>query len=202
MSSSSSLFGQIEHVVLLMLENRSFDQMLGFLYADQKNVSPLGQPVAPDNSAGQYGFNFQRFGLRVPTLLVSPLIQAGTVFRTASQTPFDHTSVLATLENRFGVVPLTKRDAAAPELSSVLTWAEPRTDDPLQGVEPPQSQAAPRLPVRPSHLEEALANTAELLPVADLPGAGYHSEQPNLRTGRRAIEYARKRFEDYANTRK
>ena len=34
----------IEHVVVLMLENRSFDHMLGFLYADQGNVSPAGQP--------------------------------------------------------------------------------------------------------------------------------------------------------------
>src|SRR6266567_2942282 len=50
----------VEHVVLLMLENRSFDHMLGFLYTDQGNVSPSGQPYAgltgsesnPD-SAGQ-----------------------------------------------------------------------------------------------------------------------------------------------------
>ena len=34
----------IEHVVVLMLENRSFDHMLGFLYAGQGNVSPAGQP--------------------------------------------------------------------------------------------------------------------------------------------------------------
>ena len=34
----------VEHVVVLMLENRSFDHMLGFLYADAGNVSPSGQP--------------------------------------------------------------------------------------------------------------------------------------------------------------
>ena len=34
----------IEHVVVLMLENRSFDHMLGFLYAGSGNVSPAGQP--------------------------------------------------------------------------------------------------------------------------------------------------------------
>jgi len=32
----------VEHVVLLMLENRSFDHMLGYLYADAGNVSPAG----------------------------------------------------------------------------------------------------------------------------------------------------------------
>src|SRR5579884_366523 len=34
----------IDHVVVLMLENRSFDMMLGFLYDDRQNVSLAGQP--------------------------------------------------------------------------------------------------------------------------------------------------------------
>ena len=34
----------INHIVVLMLENRSFDHMLGFLYADSGNVSPIGNP--------------------------------------------------------------------------------------------------------------------------------------------------------------
>ena len=34
----------VNHVVVLMLENRSFDHMLGYLYADAGNVSPSGQP--------------------------------------------------------------------------------------------------------------------------------------------------------------
>src|SRR5579863_442925 len=34
----------INHIVQLMLENRSFDHMLGFLYAGSGNVSPAGQP--------------------------------------------------------------------------------------------------------------------------------------------------------------
>ena len=34
----------IQHIVCLMLENRSFDHMLGFLYADEGNKSPSGQP--------------------------------------------------------------------------------------------------------------------------------------------------------------
>jgi hypothetical protein len=33
-----------EHVEVLMLENRSFDRMLGFLYTDNGNVSASGQP--------------------------------------------------------------------------------------------------------------------------------------------------------------
>ena len=33
----------IKHIVVLMLENRSFDHMLGFLYSDTGNVSVAGQ---------------------------------------------------------------------------------------------------------------------------------------------------------------
>src|SRR4051794_40199133 len=35
----------IQHIVVVMLENRSFDNMLGFLYADQGNVPPLNLPA-------------------------------------------------------------------------------------------------------------------------------------------------------------
>ncbi len=41
---------------------------------------PLGA-TPPDNSVCEYGFDFTRFGPRVTTVLVSPLIAAGTVFR-------------------------------------------------------------------------------------------------------------------------
>ncbi|HET9374633.1 MAG TPA: alkaline phosphatase family protein, partial [Chthoniobacterales bacterium] len=33
----------IKHIVQLMLENRSFDQMLGFLYESTGNKAPTGQ---------------------------------------------------------------------------------------------------------------------------------------------------------------
>jgi phospholipase C len=42
-SAGAGLAG-INHIVVLMLENRSFDHMLGYLYADAGNVAPSGQP--------------------------------------------------------------------------------------------------------------------------------------------------------------
>jgi phospholipase C len=33
---------KVDHIVELMLENRSFDQMLGFLYTSSNNKSPAG----------------------------------------------------------------------------------------------------------------------------------------------------------------
>src|SRR5262245_52129172 len=35
---------QVDHIVVLMLENRSVDHMLGFLYTSEGNISPAGQP--------------------------------------------------------------------------------------------------------------------------------------------------------------
>src|ERR1700749_3733848 len=43
-STAASGLAAITNVFVLMLENRSFDHMLGYLYAGAGNVSPSGQP--------------------------------------------------------------------------------------------------------------------------------------------------------------
>jgi hypothetical protein len=64
--------------------------------------------------------------------LVSPLIEAGTVFRVPeSATPLDHTSILATVEHRWSLPALTRQDAVAPDVGAVLTLSDTRTADPL-----------------------------------------------------------------------
>lgn len=110
-------------------------------YAPPRHATP------PDNigKPGQWGFTFNRFGVRVPTVLISPYIQAGTICRPAGWTPFDHTSILATARNCFKLdAPLTARDAAAPDLSCVLTLDAPRTDKPAVSPLPfsPEKQKA------------------------------------------------------------
>ncbi|MGA2928939.1 MAG: alkaline phosphatase family protein [Solirubrobacteraceae bacterium] len=123
------------------------------------HVSPPWGATAPDTTVGEFGFDFTRFGPRVPTVLVSPLIAAGTVYRVpAGATPLDHTSILKTVEKRFGVAALTARDAAAPDVSGALTLSSPRTDDPLAGVTVPTSSATPPAIDEPSHLEQVLAD--------------------------------------------
>lgn len=39
---------RIEHVVVLMLENRSLDNLLGWLYADQENRPAHNVPMPTD----------------------------------------------------------------------------------------------------------------------------------------------------------
>jgi len=102
--------------------------------------------VAPDDSTGELGFDFKRFGLRVPTVLVSPFIAAGSVHRATGSTPFDHTSILSTVEKRYGLAALTARDKVAPTFDDVLTLGQARGDDPLKGVSVPASKGAPKKP--------------------------------------------------------
>jgi phospholipase C len=165
------------------------------------HVPPPETAVAPDNSVGEYGFGFTRFGVRVPTVLVSPLIPAGTVYRSPTPVPFDHTSILATLEKRFGVPPLTRRDAAAADVGGVLTLSQPRTDDPLSGVTPPVSKTHPRISSAPNHLVTALTEAATRLPVPEAGGQAHQHDTPPFKTDREAEAYANERFRAYAKSR-
>ena len=101
---------------------------------------PASGATPPDSTIGEFGFDFTRLGVRVPAVLVSPLIPAGTIFRVpGGSTPIDHTSVLKTIERRWSLPSLTARDAAAPDLGGALTLTTPRADDPLAGVTAPVS---------------------------------------------------------------
>lgn len=58
------------------------------------STAPLPGPVSRDGR-----FRFNRFGVRIPTIVVSSYIQPGTVFRSPTGVPLDHTSILATLRD-------------------------------------------------------------------------------------------------------
>jgi phospholipase C len=146
---------------------------------------PLG--ATPPDSSPPVSFDFKRFGVRVPTVLVSPLIAAGTVFRVPSgATPLDHTSILKTIERRWGLAPLTQRDAAAGDIGGVLALTTPRTDDPLNGVVVPTS-GPHSANDPPSHLQKLHAEAVSLLPVP-VGGAPGRSQ---FRSGAEADEYIR-----------
>ena len=59
----------INHIVVLMLENRSFDHMLGYLYADSGNVSAAGH--AFDGLTGKES-NPNAKGVAVPVFKIDP----------------------------------------------------------------------------------------------------------------------------------
>ncbi len=129
---------------------------------------PAGAAPPNDGTVGDFGFDFSRFGVRVPAVLVSPLIAAGTVFRGSG--PIDHTSVLKTLQERFGVKSLTDRDRAAASLGDVLTLDVARADDPLSGMVPPNSSTSHPNASTPSKLELQHADRVAALPVRNVKG--------------------------------
>ena len=140
------------------------------------HVPPETGATPPDDIIGPSGFDFTRFGVRVPAVIVSPLIPAGTIFRApADSPPYDHTSIIATLRARFNLGPLGKRDAIAPHLGAVLTLSVPRRDDPLAGVTPPTAADPVLQPgsaligEAPSSFLEAKAVAAANLPVPSDP---------------------------------
>ena len=146
------------------------------------HVPPPTNAVPPDTTPGEDGFDFTRFGVRVPAVLVSPLIAPGTIFNVPPGTmPIDHTSVLKTIEVRWGLNPLTKRDAAAPDLGDVLTLTTPRTDDPIQGVVAPTATGTNPAVGEVSHLEQLHAQMVADLPVPDEQLVGQPA-LPNMAT--------------------
>ncbi|MGI8752822.1 MAG: alkaline phosphatase family protein [Acidimicrobiales bacterium] len=72
--------------------------------------------VPPDQPGG-----YDRLGFRVPCIVASPFSKPGYV----SSVVYDHTSVLATIEQRWGLAPLTRRDAAAAPLFDFLDLEGP-----------------------------------------------------------------------------
>jgi phospholipase C len=89
------------------------------------HVDPGWGALQPDGNYGDDGFAFDRYGVRVPTLLISPWVSAGTVFRSPStKLKFDHTSIIATILEWCGVDPtaagLGDRVAKAPTFDGAL----------------------------------------------------------------------------------
>jgi phospholipase C len=105
-----------------------YDEHGGFF----DHVSPpsdVPAPVETKSSTKPVAFDFRRLGPRVPCLLVSPWISKGSIVRPSKGGFFDHTSILATVERRWNLKPLTQRDAAASDVWPCLTELRPRTDD-------------------------------------------------------------------------
>jgi phospholipase C len=96
---------------------------------------PPAEPPDAQSNPGEQTFRFDRFGVRVPTVLVSPYIEAGTVFRSPTNVPYDHTSILATIRDWLQI-PKEKmlksaRIERAPTFENILTCSAPRVDLPI-----------------------------------------------------------------------
>jgi phospholipase C len=92
----------------------SFDHVAPPAAPKPDNIAPILDPGAPPAA-------FDRYGVRVPLLVVSPWSRPGYV----SHVVHDHTSILKTIEVRFGLRPLTRRDALAAPLTEFFDFSRP-----------------------------------------------------------------------------
>ncbi len=112
-------------------------------------VAPLPHPVTIDGT----DFGYDRFGVRVPAIAISSYIRTGTVFRSDTAVPLDHTSVLATLRDWLGLQPgfeqmlPSPRIAAAPNLHFLLTETTPQDWPALTPAVQLQAQAVQAIPL-------------------------------------------------------
>ena len=80
------------------------------------------------------GFCYDRMGVRIPTILVSPWIKKHTVFRSRTNVAYNSTSILATLLHWYGIPKarwtMGARTHHAPTFEDVFELKSPRTDKP------------------------------------------------------------------------
>jgi phospholipase C len=95
---------------------------------------PPAVPPRPVQQGDEY--TFDRYGLRVPALLISPWVGARV-----THTLFDHTSVLKYLTEKWGLGPLGARTAAATSVSVELQAV--RRDDTVPFIRVPYSKLVP-----------------------------------------------------------
>ncbi|KAK3008837.1 hypothetical protein RJ639_015320 [Escallonia herrerae] len=97
--------------------------------------TPVTGVPSPDGITGPepYNFQFDRLGVRVPVIMISPWIERGTVLHGPSgphpTSEFEHSSIAATVKMIFSLKEfLTKRDAWAGTFEGVVSRKSPRTD--------------------------------------------------------------------------
>jgi phospholipase C len=120
---------------------------------------------------------FRQLGFRVPSLVIGPQVRRGAV----NDTVFDHSSVIATVCQKFGLEPLTSRVSATNDLSSAI---DPRfIDDP----QPPVTLPAVELELerRFEYPERNFGGQVELARLAERAGLDWRQRS---RLARRAIE--------------
>lgn len=125
--------------VLLLV---TYDEHGGFI-----DREPPPATVPPNGTVdNEFDFRFDRLGVRVPAVVVSPYVAAGTIDREL----YDHASIVRTVFDAFGIDEhLTARDAQAASVLPLIDGDEPRTGPDLSALAPSAAPAAPILEAAP-----------------------------------------------------
>jgi phospholipase C len=115
----------------------TWDEHGGFYDHSAPPIATAPGDTAPGSTFNEFGFDFKLFGVRVPSVVVSPLIPRNQI----DHRLYDHSSIPATLEALFRFPALTGRDAAASNVTSLITLSSPREDCPTTLPNPAVSGA-------------------------------------------------------------
>jgi len=104
-----------------------YDEHGGFYDHFAPGAAPPPSDGGETSKYNENGFTFAQYGVRVPAVIVSPVLG-----NYVDHTIYDHASVLSTIEWLFGMQPLTQRDAKANIIKGVDSVAAPGTDSPTK----------------------------------------------------------------------
>jgi phospholipase C len=150
--------------------------------------------VAPELSPNSVPGIFDRYGFRVPAGVVSPFARPNFV----SHAVYDHTSVLKTLERKWNLPALTRRDANAHHLFDMVDLRSAPAFGTPPRLAPPANPALSasclstgpgRIPPRSAVDRGAVPDTPHIRPAtlsAGVVGAPYHASLKASSIGRRA----------------
>uniref|UniRef100_A0A7N0RAG0 Uncharacterized protein n=1 Tax=Kalanchoe fedtschenkoi TaxID=63787 RepID=A0A7N0RAG0_KALFE len=176
----------------------TYDEHGGFY--DHVQTPYLGVPN-PDGNTGPapFFFKFDRLGVRVPTIMVSPWIRRGIVVSApkgpAPNSEFEHSSIPATIKKIFNLKSnfLTRRDAWAGTFEGVASeLASPRTDCPvrLPGVTPMRRSGADE-ERRVSEFQKELVEMAAVLNGDHLLSSFQDESRKKMMSVKEADEYVK-----------
>jgi phospholipase C len=121
----------------------TYDEHGGFYDHVAPPEAPKPDNIAPMLRSGDTPGAFDRYGVRVPVVVVSPFAKAHYV----SHVTDDHTSILRFIELRFGLPALTNRDLNADPMGDMFDFSTPHFASPptlpTAVIDPAQLAACP-----------------------------------------------------------
>jgi phospholipase C len=117
-------------IIDALMNSAAWKSSVFLLYYDEgggfhDHVPPIAvtppDSTPPNLQAGDHAGDFATSGFRTPMILVSPFVKPHYV----SHTPMESTSIWKFIETRFGMAPLTQRDATANDMTEFFDFTSP-----------------------------------------------------------------------------